>query len=236
MTSMSRNARQLICIDLDGPILDVSERYYQVYRNTITSIGKDPLSKESYWNSKRNKISEAEILAESGTRDPTLVTKYLDTRARRIESSEYLLFDQVWAGTHDTLKVLRSHAELALVTMRTSKGLLEQQLERVKLPEAFDSVLTAGPGLVANERSERKAQLVRDCYGNEEVAGWFVGDTETDILSGRLLGLHTAAITFGIRNVEHLKAVSPDEMLHSPAEFQSWARDFIDSADVGAGN
>jgi phosphoglycolate phosphatase len=224
MTSIPQSRRQLICIDLDGPILDVSERYYRLYSDTITAIGSNALSREWYWESKRNKISEPEILAASGARDPDLVRKYIDARAKLIESSRYLFFDQVWPGTHDALKLLRSHAELALVTMRTSQELLSEQLERVKLLEAFDCVLAAGPGLVANERGERKAQLVLDCYGNEQVTGWFVGDTETDILSGRLLGLRTAAITFGIRTVAHLEAVAPDVMLHTPAEFQNWAR------------
>jgi phosphoglycolate phosphatase len=224
MTSIPQSRRQLICIDLDGPILDVSERYYRVYSDTITSIGSNPLGREWYWESKRNKTSEPEILAESGARDPDLVRKYIDARAKLIESSTYLFFDQVWPGTREALNILRSHAELALVTMRTSKELLRRQIERVELREAFDCVLAAGPGPVANERGERKAQLVRDCYGNEQVTGWFVGDTETDILSGRLLGLRTAAITFGIRTVAHLEAVSPDVMLHTPAEFQNWAR------------
>ena len=231
---MSQIQRQLICIDLDGPILDVSERYYQVYCDTIKSIGGGPLSKQRYWDSKRNRISEPEILAASGAHDPDVIRAYLDARAKLIESSRYLLFDQVWPGTHETLKVLRAQATLALVTMRTSQELLDQQLERVKLLEAFDYILTAGPGPVASERGERKARLVRDRFGKAAMGGWFVGDTETDILSGRLLELRTAAITFGIRTVAHLEAVSPDVMLHSPVEFQAWARNLA-SADIGSG-
>jgi len=227
---MSKNPRQLICVDLDGPVLDVSERYYRLYSDTLKSIGVVPLSKESYWKLKRNKVSELEILAQSETADD-LVNEYLDTRAKRIESADYLRFDQVWPGTHETLKVLRSRAALALVTMRTSTDLLDQQLERIGLPDVFDCILTAGPGSKANDRGEQKAQLVRNCYENEDIVGWFVGDTETDIQSGRLLGLRTAAITFGIRTVDHLSAVSPDVVLDSPADFQSWARD-VDLANV----
>lgn len=233
---MSQNPRQLICIDLDGPILDVSERYYRVYSDALKLIGIGPLSKEVYWNLKRSRVSEREILAQSGTSDNDLVKEYLNARAKRIESAEYLLFDQVWPGTPDMLRVLRSQGALVvLVTMRNSKELLDQQLDRLKVLEAFGCVLAAGNSSAANDLGEQKAQLVRDCYGNEDLVGWFVGDTETDIQSGRLLGLHTAAITFGIRSVDHLSAVSPDVLLHSPADFQNWARN-IGSANVGLGN
>ena len=233
--SMARNLRQLICIDLDGPILDASERYYRVYSDTLNSIGIAPLRKESYWNLKRSKVSEPDILTQSGTSDTDLVKEYLDARAKRIESAEYLLFDQVWPGTADTLKILRTQSALALVTMRTSKELLDQQLDRLELLDAFDCVLAAGTGSVANDRGEQKGQLVRECYGNADLVGWFVGDTEIDIQSGRLLGLRTAAITFGIRTVEHLNAVSPDIVLHSPAEFHWWARN-VNAANVGLGD
>lgn len=229
LPSMPRNLRHLICIDLDGPILDVSERYYRVYSDTLNLIGIAPLNKESYWRLKRNKVSEPEILAQSGTSD--LVKEYLEARAKRIESAEYLLFDQVWPGTPDTLKVLRSRSALVLVTMRKSRKLLDQQLARLNLLEAFDCVLAAGDDSVANDRGEQKARLVRDRYGNEDLVGWFVGDSETDIHSGRLLGLRTAAITFGIRTMDHLSAVSPDVVLDGLADFHSWARD-VDSAYV----
>lgn len=228
---MPKNLRHLICIDLDGPILDVSERYYRVYSDTLNLIGIAPLNKESYWHLKRSKVSEPEILARSGTSDNDLVKEYLGVRAKRIEAAEYLLFDQVWPGTPDVLKVLRSRSALALVTMRKSRKLLDQQLASLKLLEAFDCVLAAGTDSVANDRGEQKARLVRDRYGNEDLVGWFVGDSETDIYSGRLLGLRTAAITFGIRTIDHLRAVSPDVVLESLADFHSWARD-LDSGSA----
>ncbi len=221
--STSRNLRQLICIDLDGPVLDVSERYYRVYSDTLNSFGLEPLSKKSYWNLKRSRVSEPEVLARSATPDTHLVRAYLEARAQRIESAQYLLFDQVWHGIPETLKILRSQRALVLVTLRTSRELLDHQLDRLKLLDAFDCILAAGTAAGESDRGEQKAQLVRHCFRNEDLTGWFVGDTETDIHSGRLLGLRTAAITFGIRTAEHLNAVSPDIVLHSPAEFQSWA-------------
>src|SRR5437764_1459429 len=181
--SMSRNLRQLICIDLDGPILDVSERYYRVYSDTLNLIGIAPLNKESYWHLKRSKISEPEILARSATSDSDLINEYLDARAKRIESAEYLLFDHLWPGTRDTLRVLRSRSALVLVTMRQSKELLDRQLDGLKVLDAFDCILAAGAP-AADDRGQQKAQMVRDCYRDEDFAGWFVGDSEADIQSG----------------------------------------------------
>lgn len=221
---MSNQPRQLICLDLDGPVLDVSERYYRVYCDTLKQLGIAPVSEKLYWNQKREKISEPEILAASGVGDRELVRAYLDLRAERIESSEYLAFDRMWPDTLDTLKGLHSRGELALVTMRNAVHLLNRQLERLHLLSAFDSVLAAPREKEGTSRAERKAQMVRARYGKDRIRGWFVGDTETDIKAGRLLGIGTVAITFGIRSAEHLEAVSPDVMIHSPAEFHHWAR------------
>ncbi len=226
--SMSKQLRQLICLDLDGPILDVSDRYYRVYSDTLRSIGKQPVGEEAYWNKKRERISEPEILAASGVRDGELIQAYLKQRAERIESPEYLRFDRVWPGTADALKVLRSGAELTLVTMRQSVDQLNRQLDRTGLSDSFDCVLAGPAELRGASRAERKAQLVRAHYGQDDLSGWFVGDTETDIRAGRLLGIRTLAITFGIRTVEHLEAVAPDLVLHSPAEFHRWARNITD--------
>lgn len=225
---MSKQLRQLICLDLDGPILDVSDRYYRVYSDTLKSIGKQPVGQESYWNKKRDRISETEILAASSVRDGGLIQAYLSLRAERIESPEYLRFDRVWPGTSDALAVLSSGSRLALVTMRNSVDLLNRQLDRMGLIDSFDCVLAGPVELEGNSRAERKAQLVRAQYDKNDLTGWFVGDTETDIRAGRLLGIRTLAITFGIRTVEHLEAVAPDLMMHSPAEFHRWARNITD--------
>lgn len=226
--SMSKQLRQLICLDLDGPILDVSDRYYRVYSDTLKSIGKQPVGRESYWNKKRDRISETEILAASGVRDGGLIKAYLNLRAERIESPEYLRLDRVWPGTPGALEVLSSGARLALVTMRNSVDLLNRQLDQMGLIDSFDSVLAGPVEPEGTSRAERKAQLVRAQYDQDELTGWFVGDTETDIRAGRLLGIRTLAITFGIRTVEYLEAVAPDLMLHSPAEFHRWARDITE--------
>src|SRR5215510_6935636 len=98
---MFPSVRELICIDLDGPILDVSGRYYQVYRDSLASIDAPPLDKASYWELKRKKVSEPEILKRSGIESLAAVEAYLNARTPRIEAESYLRFDKVWLGTEE---------------------------------------------------------------------------------------------------------------------------------------
>ena len=55
----------MIFFDLDGPILDVSEKYYKVYADILSQKGFRVLSKTEYWDAKRNKIPEYDILLKS---------------------------------------------------------------------------------------------------------------------------------------------------------------------------
>ncbi|MFM7579639.1 MAG: HAD family hydrolase, partial [Microcystaceae cyanobacterium] len=60
--------------DFDGPIMDVSERYYQVYQYCLAAV-QDPeqrvtlLSKAQFWQMKRAQVPEIEIGLQSGLRD-----------------------------------------------------------------------------------------------------------------------------------------------------------------------
>ena len=74
--------------DLDGTILDTSQRYYSIYYNIVKDLGGSPLTKKVYWDCKSNKISEYEIAIRSHLHQ-SLFNEYNHTRINLIES-EYL--------------------------------------------------------------------------------------------------------------------------------------------------
>ena len=66
--------RKRIFTDFDGPIMDVSERYYQVYLYCLEKIRKPTqliniLSKSEFWELKRSQVPEKEIATISGFED-----------------------------------------------------------------------------------------------------------------------------------------------------------------------
>jgi len=47
----------LIYFDLDGPILDVSFKFHKIYTDLLGERGYTTLSKETYWQLKREHVS-----------------------------------------------------------------------------------------------------------------------------------------------------------------------------------
>jgi len=216
----------VLCLDLDGPILDVSGRYYKLYCDLVSELARpttEPatlLSKSVYWDLKRGRTAEKEILRVSGITDNEFADRYQRLRRERLESKEYLQLDTPWAGVADALRPLKRKFVLIAATLRSSRDLLMEQLQALDLLNVFDDVVS---GQVTDERlnrGEAKARLIRERY--DATCGWFVGDTETDIMAGNALNWKTAGVSFGIRDENILMSAKPDVLLRSPEEMVDW--------------
>jgi phosphoglycolate phosphatase-like HAD superfamily hydrolase len=208
--------------DLDGPILDVSEKYYRVYADLVKEYGSQPIPKEDYWDYKRRRIPDDTILGLSGITG--WVEEYRQLRKSRIETLEYLACDRIWPGVLFMLQELASHTSLILVTLRNSSETLTWELHNLGLLRVFSQVLSTSGDNTGVERAQVKVQLVQNALGLKSFSGWFIGDTETDIRTGQLLGLQTAAVTYGIRTKEQLASVQPDVLLESPEHLIEWGQ------------
>lgn len=201
--------------DLDGPILDVSEKYYRVYAGLLRDFGAVPLPKADYWEAKRNRVPDAETLGRSGAAGR--LEEYRSRRISLIETAPYWAYDSVWPGMLEILKLLALKHPLYLVTLRTQRASLMQELQHLGLASCFRMVLST-PADGAAGRSNVKAELVRSALGKGPFSGWFIGDTETDILAGKELALNTIGVSFGIRSREFLLAAKADDIIETPGE------------------
>ena len=198
--------------DLDGPILDVSERYWRVHRDTLSELGFGCLDKERYWMLKRRKEPEARIAEACGA--GSVFAAYQEHRLSRIESRPYLAFDSVQEGALSALELLGRTGEQILVTLRHDAANLDWQLRSLDLFRFFSAVLSSGEvtdprwrmkwGLVGNHLKDRPDRTQRHL---------FITDTETDVRSGQELGFTTVAVANGIRDVSILEAAHPDRVL-----------------------
>lgn len=204
----------VIYCDLDGPILDVSRKYWQVHKDVLVELGKSYLLKDKYWRLKRERTPISDILACVGAQDVS--DEYTRMCIARIEMPEYLKYDRVWPGVLEALTALGHDHRLMLVTLRRSAEALRGELDYLKLRPLFDRVLSSGERCAPHWRM--KMDLIRSDGYQMGTPGMIIGDTELDILTGKQLGLWTVGVLCGIRTRKHLEAVGADVILPSIVE------------------
>lgn len=208
-----------IYFDLDGTILDVSDRLYQIYRDVITSFKCKPLSKTRYWRLKRNKISEDEIVA---TTCPTnVISPYLKKRNSLIEFSKYLKHDKLNPNALKTLKILKKNNRLVLIALRRSRKNLQRELKELKLSPLFDKILTSN----RHEGYRSKVRLIKEDGHSDAM---IIGDTEDDVLAGKNLHVKTIAVSNGMRTKKFLVSLNPDYLINSLSEALKILRKYQD--------
>lgn len=211
-------ATGLLCFDLDGPLLDVRERYWQLHlcaaRMTAphrpASSHAESDRRDLFWRLKQEGAGPAEICEALGEH-PDL-DRYVRLQDEWIETDRYLDLDVPWPWATATLAAVRPRYAVALITMRRDEGALARQLARTGLAPLADAVVCRahrpdGP-------REHKADLVlaaEAALGRKAVA--VIGDTDVDVRTARELGLPAVAVACGMCSRERLAGLAPEHII-----------------------
>jgi phosphoglycolate phosphatase len=204
-----------IFFDLDGPILDVSERYFRVHQDIIERYGGKSMDKETYWHLKRDRQPLFALLARLG--NPTSEHVYRTHWFHKIELKRYLRDDRVIGGAREQLKELGKRHTLILVTLRQRRDHLISQLRELTLRPFFTAVLSASPA-GADGTKVKQCLIAESGYLNGY--SLIVGDTEIDVRAGKALGVPTVAVLSGIRNRNRLAEEGPDWIVEDICSLQ----------------
>ena len=207
-------------LDLDGPLIDVSPRYYRAHCDVVRGLGREAhLSQAEYFRRKRAGQGAAPLAEAEGLGDDR--GAYLEGFLERIESDAMLELDVLQRGALDALADLATRGPVVLVTLRQNREGLERELDRLTIRRYLDRVLTASPLDGPGERT--KERLIRES-GLPTQGSWLAGDTEIDLRAARFLGVRAAAIACGIRDEDALLAEGPDAVFPTLADFASHLR------------
>lgn len=215
----------VLFFDLDGPILDVSKKYFTVYSQLVTELGGSPLESEEYWVRKQNRVTERRTLGDSHLKEEDFEA-FRVRRKDLIETPAFWRHDIVWSEIFDAMKVSPWKGQLILVTLRNDREALLEELHHLGIADWFETILSTGGDAAGPDRHEAKVQLIKDHFPGQIPSGWFVGDTETDLRAGKALHLQTVAVTFGIRSEPLLRAEKPDHIVRTPGELAAWVNSF----------
>lgn len=213
---MKNRKRGIIFFDLDGTILDVSERVYCLYRKILKDRQKKYLSKRDYIKLKRQKEGNDVILAKTGAED------FLENFNKRwqedVEKEEFLSFDRVLPGTRRALEEIKKQYKLVLVTLRDNPKNLRWELKEKKIDKVFDDVLIES-GRDVKDKYLIKRDLINKYNGKNKLC--IIGDTETDIIAGKKLGIETLAVASGMRDYNFLKKQNPTYLIKNLGEINN---------------
>lgn len=208
-----------ILLDLDGPVLDVSERYYAVHCEILGDLKVAPVPRAAYWEGKRRQHAPDRI--QPGLLDAAVLARYRRCWLERIEDRRFLYFDRAQDGAVEMLRHLRGEGfRLVAATLRQRCDELLWELQRLGVRQAFDKVLCSGDTASA-EGWILKRQLIETSPNDLRDACLLAGDTEADVLAARALGLPSVAVLNGIRSRESLAGVSPDFVIADLAELSA---------------
>jgi len=215
-----------IITDFDGPISDVSERYYRVYLLSLEKNRRQNqqirvLSKEEFWGLKRSRIPEKQIGIISGLEE-TQAENFALLRKQTVHTQPYFEYDTLANGSLKALlKAKKAGVDLAVMTMRRVRE-LEYALQKFDLYPLFpenrryclsnDYVKTRD----IDDKPLLMERALKELPFIEET--WMVGDTEADITAAKKHGVKSIAVECGIRDRTQLESYHPDKFVKNFTE------------------
>jgi phosphoglycolate phosphatase-like HAD superfamily hydrolase len=210
-----------IITDFDGPIMDLSERYYYVYQLCLERVklpGQSiaPLSKAEFWQRKRACIPEREIGIESGL-TPSQADEFKRLRDLHAHQLRFLHLDRVVPGAIDALKRIQtSGIDLLVMTLRHTRQ-LNPALEVHDLGRFFspkhrycraDNYVKQGD---IRDKTQLMSRSITELGADADT--WMIGDTEADIIAAQTHDIPVIAVLSGIRDRPHLEKYQPTKIV-----------------------
>lgn len=212
--------------DFDGPIMDVSDRYYRVYQQCLAETQREcqpvhELPKSEFWDMKRARVPETEIGILSGL-DAAQAVEFAQKRRQTVHTLPFLMYDKPVPSAVETLeKVQRAGVDLAVMTMRRVRE-LDEAFNRCNLEQFFpenrryclpnDYVKTGD----VKDKPLLMARALAELPSASDL--WMVGDTEADIVAAKTHGVKVIGVLCGIRDRTQLEMYQPDLIANNLSE------------------
>lgn len=211
-----------IFTDFDGPIMDVSERYYQVYLHCVKNIQQPEqvvriLSKSEFWELKRSQVPEKEIAKLSGFEHERQAVAFAHLRRATVHTHKYFQYDRLLENAIPALeKAQKAGYDLAVMTMRRRRE-LEPVLDQYNLRRFFksDRIFCLDDDYVKTVDTQDKPKLMKQAQDTlpQVQQQWMIGDTEADIFAAQGYNIPAIAVLSGIRNQTQLEKYQPLQIL-----------------------
>ncbi len=207
-----------IFTDFDGPIVDVSERYYRVYELCLKKTRHPEqevrlLPKQEFWLLKRDRVPEKQIGIISGLSEDQ-ATAFASLRKNTVHTQPYFEHDTLAPDAVEALtKIKQLNIDLAVMTMRRVSE-LDFAFKQHDLGRFFpeNRCYCLSNDYVKTRDVDDKPLLMERALTELPKATntWMIGDTEADIAAAKKHSIKVIAVECGIRSRKQLESFQPD--------------------------
>jgi len=201
--------------DFDGPIVDVSERYYRTYCTCLERACDAPqrLPKAEFWRLKRDRVPDAEIARRSGVRAQELA-QFVREVQHTAHQPQLLALDRLQPGADRALQRLADREVRTVIVTLREVTQVAAVLEQFGLADAIAALYGTDDRVAAYRNNVERKQflLARALTDQSEPVAYVIGDTEADLLAARALGIPSIALACGIRSPSYLLRYQPQRL------------------------
>lgn len=214
-----QNIRAVI-FDLDGTVANTLPLCIQAFRQSVEPLINRPVSDEEIVAT-FGPSEEGTIMALAPAHYDKGVAGYLHHY-----KNLHHLCPVPFEGIKDLLLLLKSKG--VRIAMVTGKGRHSTHisLEHFALTSFFEIIETGSP---AGPRKAEGIRVIMDAFegiGPEEMI--YVGDAPSDITASRIAGIPVVAAAWAeTAEPEKLKALNPDQLFYTIADFSNWLQAYV---------
>lgn len=207
---------KLIIFDLDGTIIDSLQGLINSVRRVFNLFGY-------------TEISEEFVKSCLGGGAKNLIKRALGEEHKEVYNEVYdafindyhqnaVLDTHVYDGVTNTLKYFYGKKKLAIATYKDKIG-TDSILKHLKLYNYFDMILTVDDVKKAKPNPECINQILKGLNVETEHT-ILIGDTTTDVLTGKNANVRTCAVTYGYGEILDIKKLKPDYIIDNIEELK----------------
>jgi phosphoglycolate phosphatase-like HAD superfamily hydrolase len=200
-------------IDLDGTIIDISEKYNYVYYKLRN---KYQLPSLDYWKMRSSGLSFYEGLKLLGL-SRVKIKEFHKDWISNIETVDALEHDKLLDGVSEKLSTLARDHHLILCTSRKDFKKLDSQVNELGIGNLFEALMQTADG-------KSKGPIIADYFDRKMITNysqdWIIGDTAQDMIAGSYAKINSCGVLTGISSESDLIESGSTMILESLSNFQ----------------
>lgn len=197
--SIRYDTRMRFLIELDGPVFDVSDAWYQAHRSVATAVGWSTLDQTTFWRLVRTVGAEANFLPSA---KPTKLAEYRERFTKLTESDAVLEAVAVQPGVEASLAEVARFGPLVGITLGANLDGRRRMLARLRLDHAVVRLER-----LDSDPRRRPAELL--ALGEKDPHSIVLAGSDTVLRSADAAGMFGIGLSCGTVTAARLQRAGP---------------------------